>query len=135
MLEFTLSLADALRFRFTISPVGEVVRLARALANPATFAPGVHTAWLDGRGPDLRRLRREHDLRPLFAVLSARSDYYPDFFTPTPTEPLGDIEAELAQIRATPFIARACSRAAGSPRSSRTSRRSSRSKTGVFSLI
>src|SRR6266540_1919450 len=102
MLEFTLSLADALRFRFTISPVGEVVRLARALANPATFTQGVHTAWLDGRGSDLRRLQREHDLRPLFAVLSARSDYYPDFFTPTPTEPLGDIEAELAQIRATP---------------------------------
>ncbi len=102
MLEFTLSLADALRFRFTISPVGEVVRLARALANPATFTQGVHTAWLDGRGSDLRRLQREHDLRPLFVVLSARSDYYPDFFTPTPTEPLGDIEAELAQIRATP---------------------------------
>jgi hypothetical protein len=44
MVRFVLSLADTLRFRFTISPLGEVVRLARALANPKTFADGAHAA-------------------------------------------------------------------------------------------
>jgi len=101
VIEFVLSLADVLRFRFTISPVGEVVRLLRALANPETFVQGAHTAWLREHQAALTSLQREHDVRPMLFLLSARSDYYPDFFTPTPSGPLGDIESELAQIRAT----------------------------------
>jgi len=100
MIEFVLSLADILRFRFTISPIGEVVRLLRALANPDVFAQGAHTAWLKERRHAVERLQREHDVRPLLFLLSARSDYYPDFFTPTPPGPVGDIDAELGAIRA-----------------------------------
>jgi hypothetical protein len=41
MFRFVLSVADALRFRFAVSPVGEVARLARAMANPKTLSrPG-----------------------------------------------------------------------------------------------
>jgi hypothetical protein len=66
MIKFVLSLADVLRFRFAISPLGETVRLTRALANPKTFAQGAHIAWLRERRPaplgsrlcvDISRLR------------------------------------------------------------------------------
>jgi DNA-binding transcriptional ArsR family regulator len=102
MIKFVLSLADVLRFRFVISPLGEAVRLARALANPKTFAQGAHAAWLRGQQPALARLHQESDLRPLLALLSARHDFYPDFLTPTPEGAVGEISAELDQVRATP---------------------------------
>jgi DNA-binding transcriptional ArsR family regulator len=102
MLRFVLSLADVIRFRFAISPLGETVRLARALANPKTFAEGPQAAWLSERRPALERLHEQHDLRPLIALLAARQDYYPDFLTPTPDGAVGEIEDELEQVRATP---------------------------------
>jgi DNA-binding transcriptional ArsR family regulator len=102
MIKFVLSLADVLRFRFAISPLGEAVRLARALADPKTFWQGAHAAWLRGKQPELARLNQEHDLRPLLVLLSARCDYYPDFLTPTPERPVGEISEELDQVRATP---------------------------------
>jgi DNA-binding transcriptional ArsR family regulator len=102
MVEFVLSLADALHLRFSISPIGETVRLARALANPKTCVQGAHAAWLRQQRQGVERLLHEHDLRLLLGLLSARRDYYPDFLTPSPAAPVGDIEAELAQIRATP---------------------------------
>ncbi len=102
MVKFVLSLADVLRFRFAISPVGEAVRLARALANPRTFAEGAHIPWLRERPPALGRLAEQHDLRPLIVLLAARHDYYPDFLTPTPDGTMGEIDEELEQIRATP---------------------------------
>jgi DNA-binding transcriptional ArsR family regulator len=102
MIKFVLSLADVLRFRFAISPLGEAVRLARALANPKTFLQGAHAAWLRGKQPELARLQQEHDLLPLLALLAARCDFYPDFLTPTPEGPVGEISEELDQVRATP---------------------------------
>jgi DNA-binding transcriptional ArsR family regulator len=101
MIRFVLSLADVLRFRFVISPLGETVRLARALANPKTFSQGAHVAWLRGQQAALLRLHEEHDLRPLLALLAARPDFYPDFLTPTPAGPVGEISEELDQVRAT----------------------------------
>jgi DNA-binding transcriptional ArsR family regulator len=101
MIRVVLSLADVLRFRFAISPVGEVVRLARALADPRTFSDGVHAAWLRERKPEIRRLQEQHDLRPLIGLLSTRRDYYPDFLTPTPRTPVGDIAEELSRIEQT----------------------------------
>jgi hypothetical protein len=95
-LEF--STADLLRCRFAISPVGEVFQAAHAIANPAHAARNL---WLRDRRTRFERLARDHDLRPLFAILPA-SGYIPDFLTPLPTGSLGEIEAELAQIRATP---------------------------------
>jgi hypothetical protein len=95
-LEF--SAADLLRCRFAISPVGEVFQVAHALANPAAHT---HVAWLRDQQPTLQRLAREYDLRPLPAVMPDHG-YTPEFLTPLPTGPLGNIEEELAQIRRTP---------------------------------
>jgi DNA-binding transcriptional ArsR family regulator len=98
MITFEFSAADLLRCRFAISPVGEVFQIAHALANPAKRT---HTAWLRDQHSTLERLARTYDLRPLFAVLPDRG-YIPDFLTPLPTRPLGDIDEELTQIGATP---------------------------------
>jgi DNA-binding transcriptional ArsR family regulator len=100
VIRIVLSLADALRFRFTVSPLGEVVRLAWAMANPKAFAQGAHVAWLREQRPAALRLRDQHDLRPLLALLSARPDYFPDFLTPTPDAEVGNIDEELHRVRA-----------------------------------
>src|SRR6266581_3873899 len=102
MVEFVLSLSDALRCHFVISPLGEVVRLARAIANPRTFSGGVHTAWLRKHRSSLQQLQQKHDLRALLALLALRSDYYPNFLTPTPAAASGEIESELGEVRSTP---------------------------------
>lgn len=99
MIALELSTADLLRCRFAISPVGEVFQAAHAMANPSARA--AHTGWRREQRSTLHRLARDHDLRPLFAVLPA-SGYIPDFLTPLPTGPLGEIDAELDRIRATP---------------------------------
>jgi DNA-binding transcriptional ArsR family regulator len=94
-----LSTADLLRCRFAISPVGEVFQAAHAIANARARA--ADAPWLRGQRLPLQRLARDHDLRPLFALLPA-SGYIPDFLTPLPEGERGDIEAELARVRATP---------------------------------
>jgi hypothetical protein len=101
MVKFVLSLADVLRLKFTISPLGEAVRLARALANQAEFAQGAQAAWLREQRPALKRLAEQRDLRPLLAVLSGR-DYFPDFLVPTPSGDAGVIDDELERVEATP---------------------------------
>jgi DNA-binding transcriptional ArsR family regulator len=99
MITLELSTADLLRCRFAISPVGEVFQAAHAVANPSARA--AHTGWRREHRSTLQRLAHEYDLRPLFAVLPA-SGYIPDFLTPLPMGPLGEIDAELARIRSTP---------------------------------
>jgi DNA-binding transcriptional ArsR family regulator len=98
---FTLefSIADCLRCRFAISPIGEVIEAAHAIANPP--AGIAHGGWLREQRLTVARLARRYDLRPLFALLPA-SGYIPDFLTPPPTSAIGEVEGELAQIRATP---------------------------------
>ena len=98
MIALELSAEDLLHCRFGISPVGEVCQAARALANPSARA---HTAWIRDHHSTLERLAHAHDLRHLYAVLPD-TGYFPDFLTPPPTGPLGDIDAELTQIRTTP---------------------------------
>jgi DNA-binding transcriptional ArsR family regulator len=100
MITLVLSLPDALRYRFVVSPLGEVVLLARAIAMPDSFSQGAPAAWLRRHDLARRRLVRESDLRPLLAVLAA-GPYFPDFLTPTPSSVLGELERELAQVRAT----------------------------------
>jgi DNA-binding MarR family transcriptional regulator len=95
---YECSATDLLRCRFAISPVGEVVHLALALAHPGART---HTKWLRDQQVTLLRLTRDYDLRPLFALLPA-SGYTPHFLTPLPATSLGEIDAELAQIRRTP---------------------------------
>jgi len=101
VVEFVLSLADALRLRFTISPLCETVRLARTIANP-TCIEGPRKVWLRRRRQSVEALLCDPDLRSLFALLSAPRDYHPDFLAPRPSGPIGDIQVEVAQIRATP---------------------------------
>jgi DNA-binding transcriptional ArsR family regulator len=96
-----LSLADALRYRFAVSPLGEVVLLSRAMALPYSFARGTPAAWLREHDCARRQLEQEHDLRPLLESMSV-SHYFPDFLTPTSEAALGDIERELDEVRETP---------------------------------
>jgi hypothetical protein len=93
-----LSVADLLRCRFAISPVSEVVELARAIANPA--APGAHRAWIRENVAALQRISEAYDLRPLVA-LARPGGHTPDFLRPPPSGPEAEIGSELEQIRAT----------------------------------
>jgi DNA-binding transcriptional ArsR family regulator len=98
--EVRLSLADALRVRFAISPVGETCRVAQALAQPTAAARQRHPTWLHPEPLQLARLGASHDLRPLIAVL--RSERQPAFLTPAPRRFIGNFARELDEIRATP---------------------------------
>jgi DNA-binding transcriptional ArsR family regulator len=104
MVELVLSFADTLRLRFAISPVGETVRLASAIANPRVDAKEPHLDWIHQHRSGLQRLLRDHDLRALLVVLAGAPGDRPSFLTPTPATPVGEIEAELEQIRKTPFM-------------------------------
>jgi DNA-binding transcriptional ArsR family regulator len=94
-----LSVADLLRCRFAISPVGEVIEVARAIAHPPARA--AHSAWLRRHRAALQRIADAHDLRPLLALIRADGSK-PGFLYPTPSGPVGNIEAELEGIRETP---------------------------------
>src|SRR5262249_62389000 len=101
LLTLELSLDDLLRCHFAVSALGETIEATHALAGPVA-AVGGHTDWLRANEQTLTRLGRDHDLRPLFALLPAFS-YIPDFLMPLPQAPFGELEAELAVLRATPI--------------------------------
>jgi DNA-binding transcriptional ArsR family regulator len=94
-----ISVADLLHCRFAISPVSEVIEVARAIAHPAPRP--AHNAWLRRNRAALQRIADAHDLRPLLALTRTGASM-PDFLCPTPSGPLGDIDAELARIREAP---------------------------------
>src|SRR5262249_3738319 len=94
-----LSVDDLIRSRFAISALGETIEAAHAIANPSPAAG--YTRWARDQEEALRRLARDNDLRPLFALVPSCS-YMPDFLMPLPRSPAGDVEAELAVVRATP---------------------------------
>src|SRR5262249_40092287 len=99
MIARELSVADLLHCRYAISPVGEVIEVARAIADPAARA--AHGGWLRRHRAALQQVSDTHDLRPLFVLMGPRG-CAPDFLRPTPLGPVGEIEADLEQIRATP---------------------------------
>ena len=99
MVTLELTLDDLLGCRFAFSALGEVIEAARAMAN--RDGGSSNGAWLREQEQTLQRLAREHDLRPLFALLPSCS-YVPDFLMPLPRSPVGEFEAELAEVRATP---------------------------------
>src|SRR5262245_32892939 len=101
MITLELSLEDLLRSRFAVSALGEAAEAAAAIANPRPDAG--YTDWARSQERALRRLAREHDLRPLFALVPSCS-YVPDFLMPLPRSPFGDLAAELADVRATPSV-------------------------------
>jgi DNA-binding transcriptional ArsR family regulator len=99
MIALELTLDDLLRSRFAVSQLGEAIEAAHAIANPAPAAG--YSSWLREQEQKLQEMAPQHDLRPLFALLPSCS-YMPDFLMPLPRLPVGDLEAELAVVRATP---------------------------------
>ena len=100
MVTFVFSIDSVLHCRFGISPLGEVLQVARALGAAARDTP--HFLWLNQRRETLVRLNEIHDLTPLRVLLPERG-YAPDFLTPPPTSPLADISDELDTISSTPL--------------------------------
>jgi hypothetical protein len=95
MVVYEFTVEDLARMRFAISPSFELVRSLQALRDPSTAA--LHLPWLRGLSGRLGGL----DLEPVVALVPP-SGYSPDFLTPPPTGPVGDIESDLARMRATP---------------------------------
>ena len=96
MVRFVLSVEDLGRMRFAVSPLWETSMSLTALRDPASAA--LHL-------PYLRRLSGRLDGVPLAPVVALvpTSGYRPDFLTPPPSGPLGQIEDDLQAMRATPL--------------------------------
>ncbi|MBE1535105.1 ArsR/SmtB family transcription factor [Actinomadura algeriensis] len=95
MVELVFAPDDVARVRFAFSPLWEMVRSLRVLADPSGHA--LHLPWVHAVRPRLRGL----DLAPLRRMVPAWG-YIPDFLTPPPDTPLPDLGAELEIVRATP---------------------------------
>lgn len=93
---FVFSIDSVLHCRFGISPLGEVVHVARAIAFPVRGSS--QFSWLKERRETVRALRADHDLPLLLALIPERG-YVPDFLTPPATSPVADIDEELARLR------------------------------------
>ena len=83
------------RTRFSVSAMWELAHSLQALSDPSRAA--IHLPWLRGLSGQLGDL----DLKPVIALVPARG-YTPDFLTPPPQGPLGEIDEELAAVAATP---------------------------------
>ncbi|QXJ25208.1 winged helix-turn-helix transcriptional regulator [Actinomadura graeca] len=95
MIELVFAPDDVARVRFAFSPLWEMVRSLRVLADPSGHA--LHLPWARTVRPRLRGL----DLGPLHELVPSWG-YIPDFLTPPPVTPLPDLGAELDAVRATP---------------------------------
>lgn len=95
MVRFVFTVEDLARTRFAISPVWELVQSLQALRDPSTAA--LHVPWLRSLSGTLGGLALERAV-----ALNPSRGYSPDFLTPPPAGPLGEIEAELEALRATP---------------------------------
>ncbi|WP_067463388.1 ArsR/SmtB family transcription factor [Actinomadura macra] len=95
MIELVFAPDDVARVRFAFSPLWEMVRSLRVLADPSGHA--LHLPWVHAVQPRLRGL----DIGPLRELVPSWG-YIPDFLTPPPSTPLPDLGAELATVRATP---------------------------------
>ncbi|MFE9101668.1 DUF5937 family protein [Actinomadura geliboluensis] len=95
MIEFVFAPDDVARVRFAFSPLWEMVRSLRVLADPSGHA--LHLPWVRTVRPRLRGL----GLGPLHEVVGP-AGYIPDFLTPPPGTPLPDLAEELGIVRATP---------------------------------
>ena len=95
MLSFRFGPEDLANVRFAISPLMELHNSVRTLDHPE--AKALHLPWVVAT--------REHvadlDIGVLRALQRARA-YTPDFINPPPRSPLGDLEAELAEMLVTP---------------------------------
>lgn len=87
--------ADLARCRFAVSPAFETLSAIRDATG--SQGPGAHGRWLESVRPALPAL----GLEPI-VLLQPRRGYTPDFLAPPPTAPVGDFDAELTRIAATP---------------------------------
>ena len=95
MVRFVFSVEDLARLRFAISPTWELGHSLLAFRDPSRAAQ--HVPWLRSLSGRLDGI----DLKPLLE-LSPTSGYSPDFLTPPPSGPLGDVADDLARMRRTP---------------------------------
>jgi DNA-binding transcriptional ArsR family regulator len=95
MVRFVFGVEDLARLRFAVSPMWELNRSLLALRDPSTAA--LHVPWLRSLSGRLGGIA----LEPVVALIPA-SGYSPDFLSPPPSGPLGDIEADFAALRRTP---------------------------------
>ena len=100
MIEVTLSLADALRVRFAISPLGETGRLLHSLGEPQSASEEHDRGWLRPPRAMVERLLAAADLRPLLALL--HSNEPPPFLMRAPLSLGATFAGELADVRCTP---------------------------------
>ena len=94
MVSIALSAAAATRVRFAVSCLWEVLAGVRILRDPGV--PAVHRRWAGRARPGLR----PDGL--LSALVAPTGGYTPDFLTPPPAGLTGDLDRELAGLRATP---------------------------------
>jgi DNA-binding transcriptional ArsR family regulator len=96
---FVFSIDAVLHCRFGISPLGEVVRAASAIAGSVRDTS--HFLWLRERRDVIQQLHRDHDLGLLLALLPDPG-HVPDFLAVPPATHLADLDEELNLIRQTP---------------------------------
>jgi hypothetical protein len=94
MVRFVFGVDDLARLRFAISPGWELARSLLALRDPSTAA--LHVPWLRSLSGRLDGIA----LEPVLALIPT-SGYSPDFLTPPPSGPLGDVDEDLAAMRRT----------------------------------
>jgi hypothetical protein len=95
VVRFVFTVEDLARTRFAISPMWELERSLLALRDPSTAA--LHVPWLRSLSGRLGGIA----LEPVIALLPPRG-YSPDFLTPPPNGPMGDIAEDFAALRNTP---------------------------------
>jgi DNA-binding MarR family transcriptional regulator len=100
VVEVRLSLADALRVRFAVSPLGETCRLMRAIAKQSSLTEQPEHAWLNPQRLTVESMLASADMRPLFALLAGNEP--PPFLMPAPRSLSTNLADELAALRATP---------------------------------
>jgi hypothetical protein len=95
MISYRFGPEDVANVRFAISPLMELHNSVRTLDHPE--AKVLHLPWVTAT----RERVADLDIGVLRALRASRA-YTPDFISPPPTSPLGDLEAELAEMLATP---------------------------------
>src|SRR4051794_9593719 len=95
MIRFRFGPEDVANLRFAISPLMELHNSVRTLDHPE--ARSLHLPWVAAT----RERVADLDITVLRA-LQRRGAWTPDFISPPPRTPLGDLEAELDEMLATP---------------------------------